>query len=167
MSRKKSNNEKILEMLKPLEKEITTSELAEKVNIDIRNITRYLKDLETKGHITRNIIQKGKIRVVNIKYDDTKYQEHLRALSKFGSTEPTKEKPIREVPKLPTKHIEDKAIRERIKRMNGYIPSSTKLRNMESDLGLMESRLKRSQTCQLLKKKLEILIPIFERLEKK
>lgn len=68
---------------------------------------------------------------------------------------------------LPTEHIEDEKIKQKIERMNKLLPSSIKLKNMEEDLGLIESRLKRSQTCRLLIKKLEILIPIYIEDEKR
>lgn len=60
------NNEKILKVLKEAKRQLTTTELAEKTEIDIRNISRYTKQLEIDGYIKRKIIQNGKIRVVNI-----------------------------------------------------------------------------------------------------
>ncbi|KKL62098.1 hypothetical protein LCGC14_2188630 [marine sediment metagenome] len=60
------NNEKILKVLKETKRQLTTTELAEKTNIDIKNISRYTKQLEIDGYIERKTIQNGKIRVVNI-----------------------------------------------------------------------------------------------------
>lgn len=72
-----------------------------------------------------------------------------------------------EYPELPTEHIEDKKVKQKIEKMNKSLPGSTKLRNIEVDLGLTESRLERSQTCKLLIKKLKILIPIYIKDEKR
>ena len=72
-----------------------------------------------------------------------------------------------EYPELPTEYIEDKKIKQKIEKMNKSLPGSTKLRNIEVDLGLTESRLERSQTCKLLIKKLKILIPIYIKDEKR
>jgi len=85
----------------------------------------------------------------------------------FGNLKKVAEIEEIEYPELPTKHIKDKEVKRRVEKMNKFLPSSTKLRNMEEDLGLIESRLKRSQTCQLLIKKLEILIPIYIEDEKR
>lgn len=67
-----SNNDKILKALKTTKESMTTTELANKTGIDIRNITRYLKPLENKGIITRDTIQNGKIRVVKVELSKEK-----------------------------------------------------------------------------------------------
>ena len=61
-----SNKIKILNVLEKEKELITTTELANKTRIDIRNITRYLKPLEQEGIIVRKTIQNGKIRVVKV-----------------------------------------------------------------------------------------------------
>lgn len=61
-----TNNEKILNVLKETKGYISTTELAEKTHIDLKNISRYTKQLEKEGSIERKTIQNGKIRVVNI-----------------------------------------------------------------------------------------------------
>ncbi len=61
-----SNNDKILKVLKTKKELITTTELSNETNIDIKNISRYLKALEQKGIIVRKTIQEGKIRLVKI-----------------------------------------------------------------------------------------------------
>ena len=95
------------------------------------------------------------------------YLEQFMEEKEVEQIEEIKEIEDIEYPELPTEHIKDKKIKQKIEKMNKLLPSSTKLRNMENDLGLIESRLKRSQTCQLLIKKLEILIPIYIEDEKR
>jgi DNA-binding transcriptional ArsR family regulator len=62
----KTNNEKILDALKEKESEISTTELAESTGINVKNISRYLKDLEKKGLIKRRTVQDGRKRFVYI-----------------------------------------------------------------------------------------------------
>lgn len=66
LTTRKRNDEKIMEYLTDNPNSITTTDLAEKTGIDIKNISRYLKDLETRNLIKRNTIQDGKIRLVYI-----------------------------------------------------------------------------------------------------
>lgn len=63
---RKTNKEKIMDYLKENPKQIKTSDLAKTTGIDFKNISRYLKELESEGSILRKIVQDGKIRVVNI-----------------------------------------------------------------------------------------------------
>lgn len=63
---RKSNKDKIMDYLKENPKQIKTSDLAKTTGIDFKNISRYLKELESEGSILREIVQDGKIRVVNI-----------------------------------------------------------------------------------------------------
>lgn len=99
-------------------------------------------------------------------------EQEVREIEEVEEIEVKEIKEVEEVedieyPELPTEHIKDKKIRQEIERMNKSLPGSTKLRNMEVDLGLTESRLERSQTCKLLMKKLKILIPIYIKDEKR
>lgn len=61
-----TNNEKILKALENKKELIKTTALSIETGIDIKNISRYLKALESKGLIVRKTIQNGKIRVVKI-----------------------------------------------------------------------------------------------------
>lgn len=63
---RKTNKEKILDYLKENPIQITTTDLAENTGIDIKNISRYLKQLESEKMVSRKTIQDGKIRVVYI-----------------------------------------------------------------------------------------------------
>ena len=78
-----TNNEKILKALENENESITTTELANKTGIDVKNVSRYLKALENKGFIVRKTIQKGKIRVVMIKLNTTFSEEEI-ALANIG-----------------------------------------------------------------------------------
>ncbi len=63
---RKSNKDKIMDYLKENPKQITTSNLAKNTGIDIKNISRYLKELESENSISRKIVQEGKLRLVYI-----------------------------------------------------------------------------------------------------
>ena len=63
---RKTNKEKIIDYLKENPKQIKTSDLAKNTGIDIKNIGRYLKELESEETILRAIVQDGRIRVVYI-----------------------------------------------------------------------------------------------------
>ena len=70
-----SNKIKILNVLEKEKGLITTTELSNKTEIDLRNITRYLKPLENEGIIVRKTIQNGKIRVVKVGMNTEKIPE--------------------------------------------------------------------------------------------
>jgi len=74
---RKNNKEKIMDTLKSIRKPITTTGLAKESNIDIKNITRYLKALESEHLIKRDTIQKGKIRLVMISLSARKTEDKI------------------------------------------------------------------------------------------
>lgn len=62
-----SNKEKILDALKKANSRLSTSEIAGKTGIDIKNISRYLSALERSDRIERETVQNGKKRFVYVK----------------------------------------------------------------------------------------------------
>lgn len=73
VKRKKLNREKIMDYLQQNSHvPITTTVLAEEIDIDIKNISRYLKQLEREEQIGRFSDQQGKIRFVYNFYWPTK-----------------------------------------------------------------------------------------------
>ncbi len=63
---RKTNKEKILECLATRDGPITTTDLARETGIDIKNISRYLKQLERENKIKREVVQVGRIRLVKV-----------------------------------------------------------------------------------------------------
>ena len=94
---RKTNKEKILDHFKENPIRITTTKLAEKTGIDIKNISRYLKQLESENKISRETIQDGKIRVVYISLTIHKKNITTRnQVKKPKSTPKTQAKTIKE-----------------------------------------------------------------------
>ncbi|KKK96894.1 hypothetical protein LCGC14_2658200 [marine sediment metagenome] len=72
---RRSNKEKIYEFLLKQDKVLTTTEISNGTEIDIKNISRYLKTLESEGLIIRNTVQEGKRRLVYVKLKDGQNKE--------------------------------------------------------------------------------------------
>lgn len=79
---RKTNNEKIIEYLEEIINPISTTDLANAVEIDIKNISRYLKELEQEEKIDREVKQIGKLRFVNISLKQKKEKTSLGSIKK-------------------------------------------------------------------------------------
>ena len=79
---RKTNNEKIIEYLEETINPISTTDLANAVEIDIKNISRYLKELEQEEKIDREVKQIGKLRFVNISLKQKEEKTALGSVKK-------------------------------------------------------------------------------------
>ena len=70
-----TNKQKIYNYLLEQNKALTTTGISKKTGIDIKNISRYLKALESEGSIIRNTIQEGKRRLVYVKIKNDQSKE--------------------------------------------------------------------------------------------
>lgn len=70
-----NNEEKILNFLKDIRKEVSLKELSEKTGVSQKNISGYWKKLEKNGFIKSNIVQDGKLRIVYISYMNSNVEE--------------------------------------------------------------------------------------------
>ena len=77
-----TNKDKILNTLNQSVQELSVSRLANLANIDVKNIGRYLKDLENEKIITIRKEQNGKIRTKYVSLNKPQYKTNISKLSK-------------------------------------------------------------------------------------
>ena len=100
-----SNVDKIYNYLLEQDKALTTTEISNNTKINIKNISRYLKALESKGLIVRNTIQEGKRRLVYVKIKDNQNREIITSRNDPSITSRSKLS-------IDGKKLEDNGIRE-------------------------------------------------------
>ena len=111
-----SNVDKIYNYLLEQDKALTTTEISNKTEINIKNISRYLKALESKGLIVRNTIQEGKRRLVYVKIKDNQNIEIITSRNNISTS--------RKELSIDGKKSEDNGIRE-----NKIVQSDSTSRN--------------------------------------
>ena len=131
---RKTNNERIIDYLNENSSRITTTDLAKKSGIDIKNISRYLKQLESENKIIREISQEGKIRVVYIslmtRKENTTTRNHAKKSSPKSTAIQIKKAKKNKEPQIPQEKFNDQknsqqivrvSINPREKELNNYI----------------------------------------------
>jgi len=112
------NDEKIMNLLiKNKDKEFKVTEIAEKTQIDIKNMGRYLKSLEEKQQIKIRPVQEGKVRTKFISFAQPSKSE-IQADPAGPAAAPKSEEPAPPVTidePLPLMGAESKQIHEHLK----------------------------------------------------
>jgi transcription initiation factor IIE alpha subunit len=150
----KTNNEKILDALEEKESEVSTTELAESTGINVKNISRYLKDLEKEGLIKRRTVQDGRKRFVYINLITSCKDNTGRNSGKMITSRKDQNKIKQKSKSLEGKHPDKLSDRDLITgRNSGKMITSRKDQNK---IKKMEKRLERVESAISSNGRLEI-----------